>query len=150
MIFCIWFLSIHVSFNFQLWFVRLLLNVNYEYRYILLQKPPKARRICIGKTILVTQSHLSGSYTNPCKLWNFCTVVKSFPYTFTELNVPVMNKKVIWALNCAMERFNDNVKISKITRICIETTQAWLGDKSCFSHANLSNFWRPLQSLLLR
>ena len=38
--------------------------------------------------------------------------------------------------------FNDSLKILKFTRICIETTQAWLDGKSCFSHTNpsTSNF----------
>ena len=31
-----------------------------------------------------------------------------------------------------------------------KTMQTWLGGKSCFSHTNASNFFRPLQSLLLR
>ena len=41
---------------------------------------------------------------------------------------PVMLKKT----------FKDSLKILKVTRISIETTQAWLGGKSCLSHANPS------------
>ena len=45
---------------------------------------------------------------------------------------PVMLKKT----------FKDSLKILKFTRISIETTQAWLGGKSCLSHTNpsTSNF----------
>ena len=41
---------------------------------------------------------------------------------------PVMLKKT----------FKDSLKILKFTRIAIETTQAWLGGKSCLSHTNPS------------
>ena len=48
------------------------------------------------------------------------------------------------------EMFHKSLKISKFTRSCMETIQAWLGGKSCFSYTNPSNFLWPLQSLLLR
>ena len=41
-------------------------------------------------------------------------------------------------------------EIFNLLVICMETMQGWLGDKSCFSHANASNFRPLLQSLLLR
>ena len=42
------------------------------------------------------------------------------------------------------------LKISKLQGFEWKTMQAWLDGKSCFSHSNASNLWRPLQSLLLR
>ena len=44
------------------------------------------------------------------------------------------------------EIFQNSLKISKLTRICMENK----GGKSCFSHTNPSNFPRPLRSLFLR
>ena len=45
------------------------------------------------------------------------------------------------------EIFHDSFENFEITRICMENHAS----VSCFSHtANASNFWRPLQSLLLR
>ena len=44
----------------------------------------------------------------------------------------------------AKEIFHDNLKITKFTRICMETIQVWLGGRSCFSHTNPSNFRWPL------
>ena len=41
-------------------------------------------------------------------------------------------------------------KILKLQGFVWKTMQAWLDGKSCFSRTNASNFWRPLQSLLLR
>ena len=49
------------------------------------------------------------------------------------------------------EIFHDSLKISKFTRISIENHSSMtVWQKDFFSHTNPYNFWRPLQSLLLR
>ena len=50
------------------------------------------------------------------------------------------------------EIFQDSLKISKLTRICMENNSnvTGRGGKSCFSHTNPSDFPRPVRSLLLR
>ena len=48
------------------------------------------------------------------------------------------------------EIFRDSFENFEITRICIENHVSVNGWQKLFSHANASNFRRPLQSLLLR
>ena len=42
------------------------------------------------------------------------------------------------------------LRISKLQGFVWKTIQVRLDGKSCFSQTNASNFWRPLQLLLLR
>ena len=49
------------------------------------------------------------------------------------------------------EIFDESFENFKILQGFVwKAMQAWLDVKRCFSHTNASNFWWPLQSLLLR
>ena len=48
------------------------------------------------------------------------------------------------------EKFNNSLKISKFTRICMVNNSSMTRGQKLFSHTNPSNFWRLLQLLLLR
>ena len=112
--------------------------------------PPKIRRICMGKITRASQSLQWFSIQILVNFEYFQTVVKCFlkhyraqiSFLFIEGNLsPSMHKgKILW-------RF----KNLKFTRFCMDIYPLKrLGGNSCFCYTNPSNFWRPLQLLLLR
>ena len=48
------------------------------------------------------------------------------------LKSPVYSQQAIWALKCIRERFNDSLKISKFTRICMEKHSSMTGWQKFF------------------
>ena len=78
-------------------------------------------------------------------IWNVYTVIKSCPYAFKGLKVPIMNKNMeIWAPKCFRKYFTTVWPFQNLPGFVWKTTQAWLCGKSCFSHTNSSIFRQPL------
>ena len=48
------------------------------------------------------------------------------------LKSPFYSQQAIWALKCIRERFNDSLKISKFTRICMENHSSMTGWQKSF------------------
>ena len=101
------------------------------------------------KQLLLSSHACMVFHTNPRNFEIFNSVMKYFLKHYMA-QISFYFIKAIWAVKCVKEKFNDSLIILDFTMIVWKSMQTWLGGKSCFSHTNASNFWRPLQSLLLR
>ena len=111
----------------------------------------KVRRICVRKTLIATQLVMLEWFSVQLLVNSeFLKLLLNLSLTHLRAQSACYELKGNLSPVMLNEKFNNSLKISKFTRICMVNNSSMTRGQKLFSHTNPSNFWRLLQSLLLR